>query len=214
MTPQQQEYEVLSARNRKMKKRFRNLFLIAAGILVLLVAVTVILKLAFPNKTPETDLKIVFSEPYDGDIFQYEAYLATDRKIYYHDGLIIRSVEEDRLEEFDAGVLFLREFVSLMESGDAAAYNACFTVDPQQAEFSQQMIYETVIGYQRTDKQSNGDILVSYTLEYKLLQNDGSLRRDVGSRAVRPLSVILRLHTDGSVTIDQMYSEYQVFHKT
>ncbi len=213
MTPQQQEYEALSAHNQKMKKRFLVILFVALGVLVLLIAVTVVLKMIFPETALGTDLEIVFSDPYEGDIFQYEAYLATDRKIYYHDGMIIRSVEEDRLEEFDTCVLFLCEFVKTMESGDVAAYNSSFTVDPQQAEFSQQMIYETVIFYQQSAKQSNGDVLYTYTLEYKLLRNDGSLRRDVGSRSVRPLFVTLRLHADGSVTIDQLYSDYQVFHK-
>ena len=51
-----------------------------------------------------------------------------------------------------------------------------------------------------------GDRMWTYELCYKLFENDGSLRRDVGSDAIVPLYVTLRVTPDGEIAIEDLYS--------
>ena len=69
--------------------------------------------------------------------------------------------------------------------------------------FSQQMIYEAEIRFANEEKKSNGDRSVTYYLLYKLYENDGSLRRDVGSDAIIPMKVVLRTTPDGKISISE-----------
>ena len=97
------------------------------------------------------------------------------------------------------------------QGADVEAYNACFNeiyyqTHTPKTSFSQQMIYDAKITYQNTKTDHNGDTLIAYSLAYKLWQNDGSVRRDVGSQAIVPLYVVLRVDSEGTIQIETMVS--------
>ena len=65
------------------------------------------------------------------------------------------------------------------------------------------MIYEAKIHFASEETASNGEKSTTYYLLYKLYQNDGSLRRDVGSDAVVPMRIVLRTTPDGKISISE-----------
>jgi hypothetical protein len=155
------------------------------------------------NRGESEPPKIDFFAPYGGDIFASEEYLALDRSVSYFDGAVYRSITDANEEEFDLAVLFLRDLLHIMTRGDHAAYNAAFTRPAGQAEFSQQMIYESVIAYEGSTT-DGGDRLIVYRLEYKIHRNDGTLRRDVGSDGIKPQWAVVRVTDDGRISLDSL----------
>ena len=199
---QKEKYEELMAASRRMKKRLLWILLGILGIFALMLSVLLILNFAFARES-EPPLEIDFFAPYEGDIFEFEEYLSLDRSIFYFDGAVYRSIEEDGEESFDRAVLFMRDFLKVMMRGDAEAYNAAFTENPRQEAFSQQMIYEAAI-CSESYSNDGGDKLIVYRLEYKIHRNDGTLRRDVGSDGMRPQWAIVRVTDDGRISIDSL----------
>ena len=65
------------------------------------------------------------------------------------------------------------------------------------------MIYAAEIRYASEEKTADGEKTVTYYLCYKLYENDGSLRRDVGSDAVVPMKVVLRVTARGEISISE-----------
>jgi len=200
------EYEELLAASKAMKRRMLQILAILGGVMLLMLAVVIGVHFAFAGEEENASPQIDFYAPYDGDIFSFDEYLALDRSTSYFDGYVYRSIEEENEKSFDGAVLFLRDFLEMMKRGDVKGYNAAFTVDPHQSDFSQQMIYEAAICYERqgTDAQ---DRLILYRLEYKLHRNDGSLRRDVGSDGMKPLWAVVRVTPDGVCSLDSLTGE-------
>ncbi|MBQ8310047.1 MAG: hypothetical protein IJX80_03430 [Clostridia bacterium] len=198
-----EEYEALVLQNKNNKKRFIK-FLAAIGVaLVLLFVIVVVVDISIRGEE-EQEKDIFFYSPYEGNILEYEPYLGLDRKIYYYDGRVILSIEQDNLHYFDYSVIFLCDFIQSMIDGDVEMYNSYFTVSPNQAAFSPQMIYGTLITYESTGNDGNGDQLITYKMEYRIHRNDGTLRRDVGSDALKPQYIILRITEEGQISIDSL----------
>ena len=198
-----EKYEALLAANKKMKRHLLLILAILGGAMLLLLAAVLIVHFAFSEKEESEPPKIIFSAPYDGDIFSFDEYLALNRSTSYFDGYVYRSIEKENEDGFDASVLFLRDFLETMKRGDVKGYNAAFTFDPHQPSFSQQMIYEASICYERQGTDAD-DRLILYRLEYKLYRNDGSLRQDVGSGGMKPLWALVRVTPDGECSIDSL----------
>ena len=98
-----------------------------------------------------------------------------------------------------------------MMHADVDAYNNCFNEiyyknHKKQAPFSQQMIYEAEIRFASEEEGKDGEKISTYYLFYKLYENDGSLRRDVGSDAVVPMRVVLRTTASGDISISEWES--------
>ena len=65
------------------------------------------------------------------------------------------------------------------------------------------MIYEAEIRFAGEEDGKNGEKIATYYLLYKLYENDGSLRRDVGSDAVVPMRIVLRTTATGEISISE-----------
>ena len=154
-----------------------------------------------------------FYPTYQGDIFEYADYLDKRPDVIFYcedpDGLgRTTSIDADREEEFTPETLYLRDFLLIMMRADIDAYNNCFNEiyykkHKEQEQFSQQMIYEAEIRFASEEKAANGEKTTIYYLFYKLYENDGSLRRDVGSDAVVPMRVVLRTTPTGEISISE-----------
>jgi len=200
---QKEEYAALVQQNARNKKRFIMILALIGIALILLFVIVAIINSSMKDND-EDDREIFFYPPFEGNILEYEPYLDLDRKIYYYDGKMILSVEEDNLLSFDYGVLFLCDFIQILINGDAVAYNGCFENDPKQAEFSPQMVYGTQISYESASVADNGDRLVTYKLEYRIHRNDGTLRQDIGSGQVKAQYVVLRITEKGFISIESL----------
>ncbi len=107
----------------------------------------------------------------------------------------------------------MRDYLQTVIAGDANAYNAYFNnvyfEDNQpKTAFYQQMLYNMVIYYESTEKQDGGDTLTTYRLEYMIYRNNGSFHADVGSDAILPRHVTLRISPDGTIKIEGIRTSY------
>ena len=213
-TPANDVLKNITEQNKKMRKKLLIALAITVGVIVVLISVLLIVKACHQKDEPFTLPDSVFYPTYQGDIFEYADYL--DRRpdvILYCEDIDGRgrttSIDEGREEEFAPEVLYLRDFLWIMMHADVDAYNACFNEvyyknNEKQAAFSQQMIYEAEIRFGSEEKAANGECTATYYLCYKLYENDGSLRRDVGSDAVVPMRVVLRVTSAGDISISDL----------
>ena len=202
----------IAEQNKKMRKKLLIAIGIAVGTIVLLMGMLLILKAC--QEPDEFSLPDAYFHPtHQGDIFEYYDYMQKrpDVILYCDDpnGLgRTTSVEDHRKDEFAPEVFYLRDFLQIMMQGDVEAYNNCFNeiyykTHKKQAPFSQQMIYEAEIRFASEEKAANGERIATYYLLYKLYENDGSLRRDVGSDAIVPMRIVLRITPDGQISVSE-----------
>ena len=200
--------------NAKIRKK---LIMVLAGIvlaLVLLLGTVLLLDTLNAGNHAVQLPEIEFEPTYQGNIFEYDRYLALNPEVIMYaidaSGNISFSIDKNN-EELDSTVWFLRDFIRSMTVGSADLYNSFFNdtyfqTHERQAPFSPQMIYQAEIRFISTTKDANGDMIYEYQLRYRILQNDGSLRKDVGSDAIVPQVLTLRAKADGSIAIEGMYS--------
>ncbi len=202
-----------SSEETELKKKMIRILLIFLGGMLLLLALIPIIGLFSSHGGDGEDPSVYHYPPFEGNIFSYEPYLALDRTVSYCAdpsgyGATVSITKENRVD-FDAYVLFLCDFLKTMNYGDTEAYNACFSEEylkehGEAAAFPPQMIYRSCIYFQSRENDGR-DILLHYRLDYMIHRNDGSLRGDVGSDAIRPQYVTLRVREDGSIRIDELY---------
>ncbi len=142
----------------------------------------------------EAARQIDFYEPdYETDIFTYEPWLALDRTVYFHDGGQTLPLDQiDNLEEMNpAALLFYRAFQALT-AGDAAALRELFAPEAPARKnlpetFTMQKVYDISVEWIDAQKITEkghpyeGRILYSYKVNYAILRNDGTYRKDMGS---------------------------------
>ena len=203
----------IAEQNKKMRKKILIALAITVGVVALLITVLLIVK-ALQEKDDAFTLDDSYFYPtYQGDIFEYVDYLDKRPDVIFYceypDGLgRTTSIDADREDEFAPEVLYLRDFLEIMMRADIDTYNNCFNEiyyknNKKQEAFSQQMIYEAEIRFASEEEGKNGEKIATYYLFYKLYENDGSLRRDVGSDAVVPMRVVLRTTPTGEISISE-----------
>lgn len=207
------ELQAIADQSKRMRKKILIALAVTVGVVVVLITTLLIIK-ACREDTDDFSLPESYFYPtYPGDIFEYADYLDKRPDVICYcddpDGLgRTTSIDADREEEFTPEVLYLRDFLLIMMHADVDAYNNCFNEiyykKHQKVErFSQQMIYEAEIRFASEEKAANGERTATYYLRYKLYQNDGSLRRDVGSDAVVPMRIVLRITPEGQISISE-----------
>ena len=219
---QKEKYEALRAQSQKMKKKILLVMLCIVGAIVILLAAIKLIEFFLLSSNseptvPETDEP--FYATYEGDIMENPDYLGLDRFVYYCDNLLglglTQAIGEENRDEFDSTVLFLYDYVQTVIAGDNETYNRYFNEnyfekrDPQ-GGFSPQMLYNIKILFDETEIDSNGDKLMTYRLDYMIYRNDGTFRRDVGSDAIAPQFVTLRVTSDGDISIEKLITQYAV----
>ena len=202
---------------RRMKKRILTVGMAVVAVLFLLFFVLWLVDWLAHRNAGVVNRDYEFYPPYDGDIMENAEYLELNRMIDYCNdpqGYGLRqSIVEENEEEFDASVLFLRDYLQTVIAGDATAYNTYFNDiyfennEPKSA-FYQQMLYNMAIYFESTEKQESGDTLTTYRLEYMIYRNNGSFHSDVGSDAILPRHVTLRISPDGTVKIERIRTSY------
>lgn len=205
--------ENITEQNKKMRKKLLIALAVTVGVVAVLITVLLIVKALQEKDEPFTLDDSYFYPTYQGDIFEYADYLDKRPDVIFYcedpDGLgRTTSIDADREDEFAPEVLYLRDFIEIMMHADLDAYNGCFNEiyyknHKKQTPFSQQMIYEAEIRFASEEKAENGERTAIYYLFYKLYENDGSLRRDVGSDAVVPMRVVLRITAAGDISISE-----------
>ncbi len=136
--------------------------------------------------------EIEFSDPLlSVDIYADEDYMDLDRTIYYTmvDGYetTVPILEGEEIH-YSTEVRLLVRLIKAAIAGDTVAYNACFSKEyiDKSGEFSpftMQKLYDiSIVDYTYSAAAPDGYVSVRvYGLRYKIKDNNGSLRDDVGS---------------------------------
>lgn len=191
----------------KKKKLIVALLLVVLAVLLLLAMIPLFLWLF---QEPEPTYSYKFADPaLSADIYADEDYMGLDRAIYYTTGQgayeFKNALREEDYTSCNKAVQLLIKLVQAARDGDAAAYNACFSSEyinkeGEFAPFTMQKIYDINIREYNTSSSQTKlpdtyKELYVYGLSYKIKDNNGSLRNDMGSDASREQFI--------SVVIDQ-----------
>ena len=218
----QREKEEAHARSLQMRKKALPILATCLGVMIVIPLVLVIV-LSIINKEPEYELvelpEYQFCKPYNGNILEYEEYLAKDREIYYWE-----SSEEYGMQytvtdaHEDAKLRFLYQYLQTIIQGDFHTYNSYFnsvyyqTSEPK-SNFAQQMLYDIKLFYESAETEQNGERLITYRVEYKIMQNNGTFRTDIGSDMMRAQYLTLHEYSNGSILIEKLLTARTVVEK-
>lgn len=209
---------------RSQKRRLKRIILIVfLTFFVLLGICILILNLPQP-KTAGTDYTDALTDysfypvAYE-NIFEDPDYTEQMRRINYADvseGIREYVITEDNINDFDASVAFMYNYIQYIINGQTEKFNACFSnayyekVYPKE-RFTMQRLYD--INLYRVDVQNeNGYAVYIFKLDYKILKNNGSFRRDISSETSRTKTIYVttregRLAIDGEVILHIEHNE-------
>lgn len=200
------EIEELLAKQRKTKKAITIAsVIIAAAVVILIIALS--LPNFFEANDTNTDDKgdgpsyIFYPQDYDEDIYKNSEYMSRNRYIMFKN--LETGVTEDINNLTDDKYLaFMAELVNSIIEGDADKYNSMFSeeylkknADTVRERFTMQMLYDIVVARHYTE---SGTV---YSLEYKIMKNNGSYRSDMPSDCSKAQYFVISEH-NGKLLID------------
>ncbi|HAN20695.1 MAG TPA: hypothetical protein DCP51_03320 [Clostridiales bacterium] len=195
------ENNVNDYKKRKLKKILKISAIILIAFIVLILAFYAIyemLKKPIDTVGDNSDDISFFDADYNEDIFQNELYLRKNRNIFYYEYGTGEPLSEDNLDDFSASAKFFYNYFSIVTNGDYNEYKTLFTKDffknykiPD--KFTMQKIYNIEVNlYDRKTINVNEKVEL-YIVKYKIMENNGTFRRDVGSNIIKPL--VFELYT-------------------
>lgn len=184
------------------KKTKRIILAVFCAMLVFMIICLMIPRFQEMRKEEEETYNNSFHDTYaEGfDIKNYEEYMSLDRSFMYYDGTGIGSgVIEENLNSFNPGVTVIYRMINALIDGDVKAYNECLGDGVEKLEyFTQQQIYKISL----TSKVSDSGAY-EFTLSYKIHENNGSYRIDIGSDESRS-STITVSNVSGKYLVESM----------
>lgn len=213
--------DVIVSKKKKLKLVLRIFVIATLGLLVLL-AILYVVSLFFKREKIPTrivDKSIRFADVnYAVDIFQDPIYVGKERNIMYLEygtGSLIGdgfAGEDDwngiapESEYIKQGIeaAFFRNYFICVISGDYNNYSKFFTDNffnyytiPE--KFTMQKIYDITVdlyGREDIDYNDKAGVMEHYIVSYKIMNNNGSFRGDVGSDIEKPLYFKLFKYND------------------
>jgi hypothetical protein len=195
----QDELKIKQQRNTK-----KILFILGGIFLAFLLALLLLTALLPRDKQEEREIR--FYPVTDENIFENSQYVSKNRTVYYCDNSAgyeyTTPITEENRSEYEAEVLFAELYLNTVILGDEIALremcSQSFLEKNPIPEFTQQMLYDLNIHTYRTETRDDGSKLVTYKLMYKIMQNNGTYRNDVGSDGARPEYLVLHVSKDGA----------------
>ena len=147
------------------------------------------------------------------DIWSDADYAQLDHRVHYSDVQTgaTYSLEQEDLVTAEPFARFFYNYFDCVIAGDAEGYALFFTdnylsQNTLPEDFTPQMIYDIRITPYLAADASQGS---AYLVDYKILRNNGTFRRDVGSNASRTLLIRL-VEQAGELYIDDIvaYTQY------
>ena len=195
-------------------------------VILIVFAVIIVLYLLMTALNPEEWVKRWFSKDGEGDTIRpniefYEAdwaynimtdeeYLEQDRRVSFYDpdSGATYWVEEDEISSTDEYVQFFHSYFQTIIYGDALNYAEHFSSGYEgelPEKFTMQMVYDISLR-----PHANADGEKSYIVNYKILKNNGTFRRDIGSDEGREYLFTL-IEEQGKLVILEMgpYTSYR-----
>ena len=204
----------------KAQKKKIVIICIAIGIaMVLFYAIFSILSLNLEDFLYEEKIignSILPYEPdFEENIFEDKKYMDLDRSILYtenHTGVSL-SIDETNYYTYGNAVSFMFEYINSIIGGQTNFYNDCYNdlyieAVGKQSTFTMQKLYdiEFCILQSGTDSLSGKDY-VKLWLDYKIMENNITLRNDIGSDVCRRQYITLVKEKNGSYKIQAV--EYE-----
>lgn len=221
MEPSNQNFEEQSRLARESTKRLKRRMMIIIGCLVIftVVAIPLISYLdSLENRNQEEEVEtrksstIIFYEPdWELDIHKEPGYLAKDRTVYYCDAQygFTEALDDKNRQDFGPAVIVLCEMIERIIAGDADGYNKLFSSnyyenhDPE-PPFTMQQIYDIKLTKVKETEMSAGYTQYEFEVEYRIRQNNGTFRTDIGDDESRKQYFVLSNSTSKDVLIDQI----------
>ena len=198
----------------KQKKTLKMIiWCVIAASLIISAAYYVILTLP-EKKTESTDFSDALTDYefypiLDENIFEDEDYTKEMRKIRFFDLTVNLSehvLNEESVSEFDASVKFMYDYINHIINGNTNGYNSCFSnayykkVYPK-PDFTMQRLYDIELSKLRDYYDENGMRVYVFKLDYKIMKNNGTFRRDIDSSTSRTKTIYVT-DREGKLAID------------
>lgn len=221
MNQEPQNFEEQSRQARESTRRLKR------GMIIVLVCLAIFTVIAIPliafldkaedeKKEEEVETRkdstIIFHTPdYDLDIMKEPGYLALDRTIYYCDsqyGLTEALTEKNR-NDYGPAVVVLTRMIEAIIAGDADAYNRLLSVNflenhEPEPPFTMQQLYDIRLTKVKETNMDAGYTQYEFEVEYRIRNNNGTFRTDIGDGESRKQYFILSNSTSKDVLIDQI----------
>ena len=199
------EEPIVAELKEKQKKNTRKILWILGGILLVFLVAIAALSQLIP-KDEQKDEKIKFYPVTDENIFENSQYVSQNRTVYYCDNSSgyehVTPINEDNRTEYSAEVIFAEAYLNTVILGDEISLRQMCAQSYLEKnpipDFTQQKLYDLCIYPHQTETLQDGSRLVTFKLMYKILENNGTYRRDVGSNGARPEYLVLHVSQDGT----------------
>lgn len=155
---------------------------------------------------------IIFYEPnWELDIMKDPGYLALDRTVYYNDSQygITVALDQKSLTKYGPAVEVLNQMIEYIIAGDADGYNQLLSLNylennDFEPPFTMQQLYDIKISKVQETIVNGEYTQYEFELEYRIRNNDGTFRTDIGSNESKRQYIILSNSTSSDVLIDQI----------
>lgn len=185
----------------KNKNPRKKLIIIIISVLCIMIALLLIsfgIDMYYNNRAEkdatEQTIDFDFADPdYSKNIFEDKKYISLTENgfIYYKDESsgVTLGIERDTASTYGSDVEFMVEHVYSIINGDVDKYNSFFSDTyfkdhKKHDSFTMQMLYNvyiTKISYEEISDEEGTYRKYQFSLEYNILDNDGTFRRDIGT---------------------------------
>ena len=157
------------------------------------------------TKNSDTPKQYIFYDPYpeNFDIFQYPEYINRgDLGFIYADGTTSEELTDSSIKDYNPGVQVMYKMINAIKHGDERAYNALLSDKIEKKKpFTQQQVYAILVT--NVDNNETDGESYYFKVEYKIRQNNGSFRTDIGSDMAKIQYFTVR-NIDGKYFIDSI----------
>lgn len=180
-------------RDGNAKKKLLIAFAIVLAVLVILICSSAIIDAIEKKRAGDVEIDFDFyPADFEADIFKNQEYLELMNAEFlnFKDSGVTLGIDREQAAQYGDDVEFIVEMIYDIIYADVEGYNARFSDKyyekhaPKEA-FTMQMVYDIHIERLSTEKNSEGNEGDNYTksifsVEYKIYQNNGTFRRDIG----------------------------------
>lgn len=152
---------------------------------------------------------VFYPSNYSLDVTTDETYMGLDRYVYYKNGGETIAVTDGNYAQYGKAVEFFGTYFETVIAGDTETYNTYFTDHYYESNtpyslFAPQMLYDILIEQLSQAENSDGTVLYTFNVSYKIHRNDGTFRNDIDSDASKTLYYELIEDQNGTVKIDRI----------
>lgn len=152
---------------------------------------------------------LFYTADYDENIYEDEEYMKKDRTVAYTNGPDTYYIPLDGgdFKEYGATLEFFGKYFDTVINGRYEEYDSYFTDyyfehQSHRERFTPQKIYAVKITlFSRTENEDKS-FTYNYTVEFKIVKNNGTFRNDIGSDSSRRVFYELIESPDGNVLIN------------